>query len=103
MKTRQCALLATFIAIIWAFGIVNLKADPFQVQTFKAWEAYNTSNGLWRVADFSGDGKTDLINLNQAGNTTYLWTSKGKWKFYHHFLPGLERLQLRWRLENGRF
>ncbi|MGI9353548.1 MAG: FG-GAP repeat domain-containing protein, partial [Rhizobiaceae bacterium] len=53
----------------------------FEVKSFKPWAGYKIPNGIWRVGDFNGDNRTDILHV--VANTDYLhtWLSRGNGSF----------------------
>jgi VCBS repeat protein len=53
----------------------------FTVGTFRPWGGYAMPNGVWRVADINGDGKSDLIHIVRQKDYVHTWLSKGDGTF----------------------
>jgi len=53
----------------------------FRVGTFRPWNGYAMPNGVWRVGDFDGDGRQDLVHAVQGRDVVHTWTSNGNGTF----------------------
>jgi hypothetical protein len=47
----------------------------FAVSTFSPWSGYRIPNGSWLTADFSGDGKTDIVHAVEDMDYVHPWIS----------------------------
>ena len=53
----------------------------FRVGTFRPWRGYAMPNGEWRVGDFNGDGRDDLLHAVSGTDYVHTWTSRGDGRF----------------------
>ena len=53
----------------------------FKVGTFRPWRGYAMPNGVWRVGDFNGDGRDDLVHAVKGADYVHTWISNGDGTF----------------------
>lgn len=53
----------------------------FSVTTFQPWAGYGIPNGEWQIADFNGDGRSDIVHSIQNSDYVHVWRSLGNGSF----------------------
>ena len=53
----------------------------FTVGTFRPWRGYAIPNGEWRMLDFNGDGRDDIVHVVAGRDYVHPWRSLGDGKF----------------------
>jgi FG-GAP-like repeat len=53
----------------------------FDVKPFSPWAGYDISEGSWMVADFTGNGKSDLVHILINASYVNVWLSNGDGTF----------------------
>lgn len=53
----------------------------FNILTFRPWAGYGIPNGVWRLGDFNGDGRTDIFHGVANTDYAHVWTSNGNGTF----------------------
>jgi hypothetical protein len=53
----------------------------FTVGNFRPWAGYAIPNGEWRVLDFDGDGRADIVHIVPGNDIVHTWRSTGTGAF----------------------
>lgn len=53
----------------------------FNVRTFRPWRGYGMPNGVWLNADFTGDGRMDVVHVVNNSDYVHPWISNGNGTF----------------------
>ena len=53
----------------------------FNILTFRPWAGYGIPNGVWRLGDFNGDGRTDILHAVANTDYAHVWLSNGNGTF----------------------
>ncbi len=66
-----------------ALALVSTAADAaaFDVKTFRPWANYAIPNGEWRLLDFNGDGRKDVVHIVAGNDIVHTWRSNGDGSF----------------------
>ncbi|RVJ45882.1 hypothetical protein CN176_03625 [Sinorhizobium medicae] len=77
IRMLAIAILANFMSL----GPTASDAAPFDVRTFQPWSGYAIPNGEWRLLDFDGDGRKDVVHIVAGSDYVHTWRSVGNGTF----------------------
>lgn len=77
LASRMVALAAGLLAVVEP----ATAAGEFSVGIHRAWGGYAIPNGIWLSADYTGDGRTDVVHIVNASDYAHTWTSTGSGGF----------------------
>ena len=82
-KVKRAFFSWSKLVLISSFFVMTNQsfASQFSVKSFRPWNGYGISNGIWLNGDVNADGKEDIIHAVDGRDYVHVWISNGDGSF----------------------